>query len=99
MCPDAARVATVNHRVMAVTVVLVDDHAGFRALARRMLVDDGFQVIAEAVSSVEAAAAVARLRPDLVLLDMRLPDLDGFAVAEQRAELAGGTLRATAGLP
>ena len=63
-------------------VLLVDDHAGFRATARRMLEADGFDVVGEAADGPAALAAIAILRPDLVLLDVGLPGLDGFAVAE-----------------
>jgi CheY-like chemotaxis protein len=61
-------------------VLVVDDHQGFRRLARRMLERDGFTV-AEATTGAEAIAAVEDLQPDAVLLDIQLPDIDGFAVA------------------
>ena len=64
-------------------VLVVDDHAGFRATARRMLEADGWRVVGEAVDGASALDAAARLRPDLVLLDIGLPDLDGFAVADR----------------
>jgi DNA-binding NarL/FixJ family response regulator len=64
------------------TVLIVDDHAGFRASARALLEAGGFTVTAEAADGRSAVAAVARFRPDLVLLDVQLPDVDGFAVAE-----------------
>ena len=64
-------------------VLLVDDHAGFRATARRLLESEGWTVVGEAADGVSALASAARLRPDLVLLDIGLPDLDGFAVAER----------------
>jgi DNA-binding NarL/FixJ family response regulator len=70
------------------TVLIVDDHAGFRDAARALLQAEGFDVVGEAVDGVEALRAVARLCPDVVLLDVQLPDLDGFAVAE-RLEAAG----------
>jgi DNA-binding NarL/FixJ family response regulator len=63
-------------------VVIVDDHAPFRSLARRLLVAGGFQVVGEAVDGAGALVAVRALSPDVVLLDVQLPDLDGFAVAE-----------------
>ena len=66
-------------------VLLVDDHAGFRATARRLLESEGWIVVGEAADGASAVAAAARLRPDLVLLDIGLPDLDGFAVAERLA--------------
>ena len=65
--------------------MIVDDHAGFRRMARRMLENGGFDVVAEAVDAAGALAAVHEHRPQLVLLDVQLPDLDGFAVAEALA--------------
>lgn len=62
-------------------VVLVDDHAGFRRTLRRMLEADGWVVIGEAADGAAAIDLVARERPDLVLLDVGLPDVDGFTVA------------------
>ena len=66
---------------MTLTAVIVDDHAGFRAMARHMLEDAGFEVLGEAGDGRGALATVRALHPDLVLLDVQLPDLDGFAVA------------------
>jgi DNA-binding NarL/FixJ family response regulator len=63
-------------------VLIVDDHADFRASARTMLEAAGFLVVGEAADGAEAMAAEARLRPALVLLDIQLPDVDGFEVAE-----------------
>jgi DNA-binding NarL/FixJ family response regulator len=65
------------------TMLIVDDHAAFRAQARALLARDGFTVIGEAVDGAEAISSARRLRPDVVLLDIGLPDLDGFAVAER----------------
>jgi DNA-binding NarL/FixJ family response regulator len=69
-------------------VLLVDDHAGFRATARRLLESEGWTVVGEAADGTSALASAARLQPDLVLLDIGLPDRDGFAVAEGLAEAA-----------
>jgi DNA-binding NarL/FixJ family response regulator len=63
------------------TVLIVDDHAGFRSAARALLEAGGFEVVGEASGGAEAIAAVERLRPEVVLLDVQLPDIDGFAVA------------------
>jgi DNA-binding NarL/FixJ family response regulator len=65
------------------TVVIVDDHPSFRATARAILEADGFEVIGEAKDGKSAIEAVHELHPDLVLLDVQLPDMDGFAVALQ----------------
>jgi len=77
---------------MAVTVVVVDDHPGFRRMARRMLVEAGFDVIGEAVDGEAAVGEVVRLRPQLVLLDIQLPGIDGFAVARRVAEAGTGAV-------
>jgi DNA-binding NarL/FixJ family response regulator len=66
-------------------VLIVDDHAPFRSLARRLLGAGGFEVVGEAADGAGALAAVRDLAPDVVLLDVQLPDLDGFAVAEALA--------------
>jgi DNA-binding NarL/FixJ family response regulator len=63
------------------TVLIVDDHAGFRHAARALLEAEGFDVIGESASGGEGIADADRLRPDLVLLDVGLPDLDGIEVA------------------
>jgi DNA-binding NarL/FixJ family response regulator len=65
------------------TVVIVDDHAGFRASARKLLEAEGYTVVGEAADSTEAFAAVEALRPSLVLLDIQMPGPDGLAVAER----------------
>ena len=67
------------------TVLIVDDHAGFRRSARRLLQADGFDVVGEALDGHGALAETVRLRPDVVLLDIQLPDTDGFAVARSLA--------------
>jgi DNA-binding NarL/FixJ family response regulator len=72
---------------MVRTVLIVDDHDGFRSFARALLQAEGFAIVGEAPDGVSALEAVARLQPDLVLLDVQLPDLDGFQVAERLAAL------------
>jgi DNA-binding NarL/FixJ family response regulator len=67
------------------TLLIVDDHAAFRASARALLEAEGFEVVGEAADGAEAVEAVAVLRPEIVLLDIQLPDVDGLAVAEQLA--------------
>jgi DNA-binding NarL/FixJ family response regulator len=64
------------------TVLIVDDHPSFRASARAILEAEGFEVIGEAEDGSSAIAQVKRLRPDVVLLDVQLPDMDGFEVCE-----------------
>jgi DNA-binding NarL/FixJ family response regulator len=70
---------------MSLSVLIVDDHEVFRLSARALLEADGLAVVGEAADGEEGLAAAARLRPDVVLLDIALPDLDGFGVAEQLA--------------
>lgn len=72
---------------MQPTVVIVDDHAPFRRSARSLLELDGYVVVGEASEPLEALAVVARLQPAIVVLDIALPGLSGFEVAER---LAGG---------
>jgi DNA-binding NarL/FixJ family response regulator len=74
-----------DDRPMPWTVLIVDDHAGFRRFARRLLEADGFDVIGEAADGEAALVAADALRPELVLLDVLLPGIDGFAVAERLA--------------
>ena len=75
---------------MPLTVLIVDDHPSFRALARTVLQAEGFDVIGEAVDGASALTEAARLRPELVLLDAQLPDTDGFAVAAELTRDADG---------
>jgi len=68
------------------TVLIVDDHASFRASARALFEAEGYDVVGEAADGAEALDAVRSLRPDVVLLDVQLPDTDGFALAHRIAE-------------
>jgi DNA-binding NarL/FixJ family response regulator len=70
------------------TVLIVDDHQGFRQGARAMLEADGFDVLGEAADGRGALEQARRLHPQVVLLDVQLPGLDGFAVAEELAATA-----------
>jgi DNA-binding NarL/FixJ family response regulator len=71
---------------MRLTVLIVDDHAGFRAFARALLEAENFDVVGEAEDAASALAAASRLRPQVVVLDIQLPDRDGFEVAAQLAQ-------------
>lgn len=73
---------------MGQTVLVVDDHADFQSAARALLEAEGFEVVGQAATGADAVAATDDLHPDVVLLDVRLPDTDGLAVAEQLATLA-----------
>jgi DNA-binding NarL/FixJ family response regulator len=68
----------VGHRVL-----IVDDHPSFRASARVLLESEGFDVVGEAEDGASAISETFRLRPEIVLLDVQLPDTDGFDVAAQ----------------
>jgi DNA-binding NarL/FixJ family response regulator len=72
------------------TVLIVDDHPSFRATARLLLESDGLDVVGEAPDGAGAVRAAAELKPDLVLLDVNLPDTDGFAVARQLTQNGAG---------
>ena len=71
---------------MARTVLIVDDHPSFRASARAMLESEGFVVVGEASDGASALEALTALAPDIVLLDVQLPDMSGFDVC---ADLEG----------
>jgi DNA-binding NarL/FixJ family response regulator len=66
---------------MTQTVLIVDDHPSFRSRARRVLEDAGYHVVGEAPDGASALAAAKELQPAVVLLDIRLPDINGFEVA------------------
>ncbi len=76
-------------------VLIVDDHAGFRALARRMLEAAGWDVIGEAETAAAGVAAAGELHPDVVLLDLNLPDGSGLDVTGSLAEHATVVLTST----
>ena len=73
---------------MVLTVVIVDDYRAFRTAARRLLEAGAYQVVGEAEDGASALIAVERLRPDVVLLDVLLPDRSGFDVADRLAQTA-----------
>ena len=64
-------------------MLIVDDHPSFRQSARLLLESDGWQVVGEAADGQSALTAARELAPDMVLLDVQLPDLDGFEVARR----------------
>jgi two-component system response regulator EvgA len=72
-----------DNRRMPTSVLIVDDHPSFRLSARRMLEADGYSVVGEAEDGEAAISAVRELSPDLVLLDVQLPGIDGFEVASR----------------
>src|SRR4051812_47110006 len=66
---------------MAMTVLVVDDHESFRRVAKLLLEFEGYDVVGEAEDGMSGIEAAQRLAPDMVLLDVQLPDIDGFDVA------------------
>jgi DNA-binding NarL/FixJ family response regulator len=64
-------------------VLIVDDHPTFRRCASTLLTEEGFEVVGEAEDGAAALALAAELAPVLVLLDIQLPDMDGFEVAKR----------------
>ena len=82
-------VTAVDHRELlerlrsAQGVLIVDDHPSFRRCARALLTSEGFTVVGEAADGTTALAAATELEPELILLDIQLPDIDGFEVARR----------------
>lgn len=74
---------------MPTTVLIVDDHDAFRASARLLLESEGFQVVGEAADGGSAIQQTMSLAPDVILLDVQLPDTNGFEVANRLAEAGG----------
>ena len=74
---------------MPCRVLLVDDNSDFRKVARQLLERHGFLVVAEAETGIGGIEQAQEHRPDLVLLDVQLPDIDGFEVAERLSRLDG----------
>jgi DNA-binding NarL/FixJ family response regulator len=70
---------------VAIQVLIVDDHASFRRLASRVLAQAGFEVVGQAVDAASAIRQAAILGPDVVLLDVMLPDRSGVDVARELA--------------
>jgi DNA-binding NarL/FixJ family response regulator len=68
---------------MGTRVLIVDDHEGFRAHARRLLECEGYDVVGGAADSAQAVEAARELRPELALVDVYLPDEDGFALTDR----------------
>ena len=74
---------------MTTTLLIVDDHAGFRAFARQLMEAEGLVVVGEAQDGPAALVEAARLDPDVMLVDIAMPGLDGFEVCERLPVLGG----------
>jgi DNA-binding NarL/FixJ family response regulator len=72
---------------MTITVLIADDHPIVRDGLRGMFTGRGFEVVGEAANGAEAVAMAERLRPDVVLMDLRMPDTDGVAAITELARL------------
>jgi DNA-binding NarL/FixJ family response regulator len=68
---------------MRTTILIVDDHDAFRSWAREVLEEAGYEVVGEAEDGESAIRSSSQLRPNVVLLDIQLPDIDGFEVARR----------------
>jgi DNA-binding NarL/FixJ family response regulator len=86
---SAAAVLTIE---AVANVLIVDDNASFRAVARTLLESGGYRVVGEAGSAVAAVAVASATRPDVVLLDIGLPDRDGFTVCRELHAALPGTV-------
>jgi DNA-binding NarL/FixJ family response regulator len=76
-----------NQQQMAMNLMIVDDHRSFRDAARRVLESAWFKIVGEAADGESALEAIPRLRPDVVLLDVQMPGIDGFEVAARLREM------------
>lgn len=72
--------------MLPVTALIVDDHPGFRRFARKLVEEAGLVVVGDADDGASALVAVRELRPDVVLLDVLLPDTTGLEVARTLAK-------------
>jgi DNA-binding NarL/FixJ family response regulator len=77
---------------MRETVVIVDDNEGFRVFTKALLRGVGYEVVGEAADGETALLAARRLRPDVLLLDVQLPGMDGLEVARRVNSEARGTV-------
>jgi DNA-binding NarL/FixJ family response regulator len=80
-------------------ILIVDDHAGFRASARRMLEAGGFDVVGEAADGAAAIDAARDLIPDVILLDVQLPDANGIDLARALSANGGAGVILTSSRP
>ena len=86
--PGAERCGSIER--VELTAVIVDDHAGFRDQAAELLRAAGYEVVGSCPDGRSAVDAISALRPDVVLLDVQLPDTDGFALISQLHAVSDG---------
>jgi CheY-like chemotaxis protein len=91
--PHVGGAVPCQHEQVARTIVIVDDHEDFRVGAAEMLTAGGYEVVGSCPDGRSALSAIADLCPDVVLLDVQLPDMDGFAVVAQVGGPAEGRAR------
>jgi two-component system response regulator EvgA len=72
---------------VAPSILIVDDHAPFRETARKLLEAEGYDVVGEAEDGAGALRVAREVDPEVVLLDVHLPDFDGFEVADRMRAL------------
>jgi DNA-binding NarL/FixJ family response regulator len=89
-CPEARCASRCHDDRVPLTLLIVDDHPGFRRFARELLEAEGLVVVGEAADGDSALAETERLDPDVVLLDVVLPGSDGFAVCDRLARRDAG---------
>src|SRR5271154_4329019 len=80
-----------DNQAMRKTLLIVDDHPSFRASARRMLEANGYDVVGELDNGDGVVAAVEKLNPEVVLLDVHLPGIDGFEVTRRLLDADGAS--------
>jgi DNA-binding NarL/FixJ family response regulator len=91
-CPEDGGPAPMRRWLLMRSLLIVDDHAGFRSWAREVLGQEGFWVVGEAQDGQSAIEAVRSLRPQVILLDIQLPDMSGFDVADRVRDMAAVVL-------
>lgn len=81
--PEDSCLAACHDGEVPCTVLMVDDHEGFRFWARALLEASGYEVVGEAEDGASALRMASSLRPELILVDIQLPDMLGFEVIKR----------------